>query len=668
MRSHLRITSALLLGALSLVRPPARAGEPGSEPPGVPPQTIPRERLHVEAAKIRGKLEGILKRLADDSWRVREKASEELVALGPKAVPLVAAHVTHRDPEVAMRVQRALPRMKGGAGDVLEGLMLSAALVGRKPRRGEAVPLWLTITNTTSEEVHIFQYFWELVLQPKEKKTSDHARTVGATTPATLTAQDFLCIKPGQSVGYLMDADPLEGAAGAPAVRAYLEISLPDSARNIIKGKVFSGSLELVSGPIEMTYADDAAAPDPQAAALVEDFLAGRAGAEDALKPVQKDGGAAALALRAIRNGLRRGKADERWKVFEFVWRNPHPSLEDDVVGFLGRYGPRLKQESAMLPGLKAFQAGLPPERRLVFLHRAALAMLHDWRSVSSLASDYTASSDPAERALALKLFMLLYERGDRRPEVMNWLAMEFHYSADPKLRDPEKARKFAELAVRGEPESRRYQLTLACLSGDKEKTAALARAARTPGELNGIAWDLTTRFPAGSWQSKLALEIGIKALEGVKPEDKEYRFILDTVAVCYAATGNYTRALELEEQAFEKHRPGDGFQKDYAERIARFTALIRAEEAERPGMATEPPKLRFRGARDALLERLRAEKHAMIRAEIVRLLRACYGRDAAVRKALGETDAEPPAAAPDETGAGGRASQTPRNGRRTPP
>jgi hypothetical protein len=50
-----------------------------------------------------------------------------------------------------------------------------------------------------------------------------------------------------------------------------------------------------------------------------------------------------------------------------------------------------------------------------------------------------------------------------------------------------------------------------------------------------------------------------------------------------------------------------------------------------------DSPTLHSRGARDALLARLRTEKSAMIRAEVVRLLRTCYGADAAVRKATAE-------------------------------
>ncbi len=621
---------SLTLVLLVAFAPRASAGEQE-----VPPQTVPKKRIRMEARKIREKLAGILKRLGDDSWRVREKASEELVALRAKAVPLIAEHVNHRDPEVAMRVKQGLSRLYGGTGRALEGLRLSAALVGRKPRPGEAVTLWLTITNVSDHDIHIFQYFWNLVLQPKSRDVSDHARVVGATTPATLTAQDFLRLKPGQSVGYLMDADPLKRAKGAAAVRAYLEISLPDKARKIIKGKVFSGSSELVSGPIEMTYAAEAAPADPQAAALVAELLKGKAEAKAKLKAGLKDKKAGKAALAALRAGLRLADADQRWKVFTFICSNPHPSLEDDVVDFLARYGPRMKNEGPMLKGVRALRDVLPPERRLVFLHRVALTMLHDWRSVSALASPYSVSSDPKERGLAAKLFLLLHARGDRQPDVMNWLALELHSTSDTKLRDRKRARKLAEMAVKASPGDAQYQLTLACLAGDRKKVEKLARAATTPGKQNSIAWDLATNFPTGSWHSAVALEIGAKALAGTKPEDQMRRYCLDTVAVCHAAVGDYARALELEKQALRKHRPGDGFRRDYAVRVARFVALAHAGKDERPAMALASPKLRSAGARDALLKSLKSEKDSLVRAEIVRLLRTCYGKDPKVKEAL---------------------------------
>jgi tetratricopeptide (TPR) repeat protein len=599
------------------------------------PQVLPRQKVRIQARRLRTRIVSIIDELGDDSWQVREKASRKLVALGSKAVPLVAEYVNHRDSEVAMRVKAALAKMGGGAGKVLEGLRLSAALIGRKPAPGEAVPLWLTITNVSDKDVHIFQYFWSLVLQPKDQNVSNHARVVGATSPATFEAQDFLRLKPGQSVGCMMDADPLKGAKGAAAVRAYLEISLPAQARTVIKGKFFSGSSELVSGPIEMTYAAAALPGDPKALALIRELAKGKPEAQAKLKTALQNKKTEAPALKALRAGLRLADADERWKVFAFIGKNPHPALEDDVVCFIDRYGPRVKSEDQMLVWLKKLRDKLPPERRLNFMHRVALAMIHDWRCVSQLASEYTNSSDVRERGLAARIYLLLHKRGDRQPDVMNWLALELYSTANLKLRDRKKARELAELAAKASPNNPMCQLTLACITGDRKKAEKLAGAASTPADQNTIAWNMVSCFPASSWQAALALKVGKKALAAAKPSDKVYRYLVETVAVCYAASGDYARALELEEIALKLHRPGDGFRRDYAERIARFAALVPAGADERPHMALGSPKLNSAGARDALIARLKLEKDAMVRDEIIRLLRTCFGKDATVSKVL---------------------------------
>jgi len=212
----MRISTGLLLCVVvalpAALAAPAQAGQVRAEPGKV--------------AAVRKKLKGILKRLGDDSWRVREKASEELVTLGPPAVTLIAEHVNHRDPEVAMRVQQALLRLKGRPGAAIEGLTLSAALVGRKPRPGEAVTLWLTITNTSKADISIFQHFWSLALQPEPDKGTSHARTVFVSMKAEVKPLDFLRLKPGQSICCLMDAEPIKSAKGAALTQAYLEICL----------------------------------------------------------------------------------------------------------------------------------------------------------------------------------------------------------------------------------------------------------------------------------------------------------------------------------------------------------------------------------------------------------------------------------------------------------
>lgn len=632
MRTMTALIVGLALAACACPSAPAPAGESN-------PQTVPPDKDGPDAGEIRKKLPDILRRLGDDSWEVREKASGDLTLLGPKAVPFVAPHASHRDPEVAWRVQAALARLRGTPGEAVEGLTLTAALAGTKPRPGEAVTLWLTITNTSDRDVHIFQYFWGLALQPEHQKGTEHARTIGASTPAELKPQDFLCLKPGQSVGCLMDADPTPAAKGGPLSQAYLEISLPEGARKVaekLKGGAFSGARELVSGPIEMTYAEEPAGPDADAAALAADFAAGKAEAAKLLDPRGKEGKALETALGALRAGLRRADESERWKFFEFACAHPHASAEDDVVGFLARYGPRMKQEGEMVEGIRALRDALPAERRPIFIHRAALAMLHDWRSASNLVSPYTISANPDERAAAARVFLLLHERGDRRPQVMNWLALELFTARDAKLKDARKALELAELAVKATPGNAEHEFTLAIIRGKQEDLDAIAAKARTATEKNTLAWNLTTKFPASQATGTLAVRLGTQAVDESREEGGMlHAYCVGTLASCYAAKGDYAKAQEFEQKALELMAQDDPAYGETAQRIARFTALAKAGADERPAMVLDPPKLRSKEARDALLARLAVEKNRLVKDEILRLLKANYGSDPEVMKVL---------------------------------
>jgi tetratricopeptide (TPR) repeat protein len=592
-----------------------------------------------DAGEIRKKLPDILRRLGDDSWEVREKASDDLTLLGPKAVPLIAPHVSHRDPEIAWRVQAALAKLKGAPGEALEGLSLTAAMAGPKPRPGEAAALWLTITNVSDHDVHIFQYFWRLNLQSEKESGTEHARMVGADSPAAFTAQDFLCLKPGESLGCLMDADPTPAAKGQALTRAYLEISLPPGAQKVaekFKGSTFSGARELVSGAVEMSYAEDPAGLDAEAAALAAGFLAGKADAEKLLDPRAKNGKALETALAALRAGLRRADESERWKFFEFACAHPHAAVEDEVIDFLARYGPRMKQEDEMISGLRALRDALPAERRPILMLRAALVMLHDWRSASILVSPYTVSGNPDERAVAARVFLLLHERGDRRPQVMNWLALELFTARDTKLKDAKKALEIAELAAKADPDNVAYQFTLAVIRGKQEDLEAIAAKARTADEKNSVAWDLATKFPASQATGNLAVRLGTQAVDESREEGgRLHAYCVGTLASCHAARGDYAKAQEFEQKALELMAQDDPAYGETAQRIARFTALAKAGADERPAMVLDQPKLHSKEARDALLGRLAVEKHPLVKAEVVRLLRVNFSSDPEVKKVL---------------------------------
>src|SRR5262249_18835755 len=77
-------------------------------------------------------LEALIKDLGADRFRVREKATARLIAIGERAVPLLRDAEKSRDPEVAYRARRCLEQINTGAAEAL--LATAARLVAvRKP-------------------------------------------------------------------------------------------------------------------------------------------------------------------------------------------------------------------------------------------------------------------------------------------------------------------------------------------------------------------------------------------------------------------------------------------------------------------------------------------------------------------------------------------------------
>lgn len=601
------------------------------------PQIVPSEGALHKKEDLEAILREILAGLGAEEFEAREKASSKLVALGSRAVPMIARFADHHDPEVATRIRSALIRMKGTPGAVVEGLTLSAALVGQKPRPGESVTLWLSITNTSDNEIHLLQYFWSLALQPEQEKGTNHARTIGVSTPATITAQDFLLLRPGQTVGYLMDADPIPTAQGASLTNAYLEIALPEEARKAVTGVVFTCAEELVSGPIEMAYAEEAPTVGAEALRLGEllqrDPAQAKVPLEAAISSSEPD--KVRAAMQAIDIALRNPDADKRWSAFNVVCQLRDPRLEDVVVSFLGRFGPRIKQEDRMLEGIRGYAQGLPKERRPVYMRRVAEAIIHDWRSVTNLARDFTISMDPGEREFALHAFGMLFERGDRRPEVLNWLAEELFRTPNLKLRNATKALELSDLACKAVPDNVLYRFTHASITGDKAEMEAALASVADPSDQNSMAWELATRNPAGAPACEAALKLAQKAVGGTPPSTLSYAYRQETLAVCHAALGDYAAATEVEREAFLRLPAGDGERPNYAQRIVRFAALAKGDKSERPGKVLDAPALKSSGARDVLLELLRTEKEELIRNEAIKLLKACFGSDPSAQNAV---------------------------------
>jgi hypothetical protein len=82
--------------------------------------------------KDRAKLEATIRLLGDDSFQVRNQASQDLATYGPVAVPYLRAALKDRDLEIVRRAERCLEALERGPGSYLP--MAAAKLLGaRKP-------------------------------------------------------------------------------------------------------------------------------------------------------------------------------------------------------------------------------------------------------------------------------------------------------------------------------------------------------------------------------------------------------------------------------------------------------------------------------------------------------------------------------------------------------
>jgi hypothetical protein len=97
-----------------------------------------RRRTLTEAQ--RGQLADTVRRLGDDSFQVRERASADLVAAGRTALPFLKAVVGENDLEVARRAERCLHVIEGGEAAALTAAAVRLLAV-RKPLRAAEVLL-----------------------------------------------------------------------------------------------------------------------------------------------------------------------------------------------------------------------------------------------------------------------------------------------------------------------------------------------------------------------------------------------------------------------------------------------------------------------------------------------------------------------------------------------
>jgi HEAT repeat protein len=88
----------------------------------------------------RAKIQTLIQRLGDRSFRVREKAKGELIAMGPIATPLLRQALKDTDPEVARRAEHCLHEIDQGPGRTLAAAAARLVAV-RKPPDAPAVLL-----------------------------------------------------------------------------------------------------------------------------------------------------------------------------------------------------------------------------------------------------------------------------------------------------------------------------------------------------------------------------------------------------------------------------------------------------------------------------------------------------------------------------------------------
>src|SRR6516225_2219004 len=148
------------------------------------------------------RIKALVRQLGADKFKAREKASRQLVTLGPRARPYLQAAKNDPDPEIARRAQECLERIGEGA----TGATISAAvrvLARQKPAEAAAVLLGYLPTAEDESVAETIRHALETL-----------AVRDGKAEPALLAALD--------------DKAPLKrGAAAAALARAHAPDVMP---------------------------------------------------------------------------------------------------------------------------------------------------------------------------------------------------------------------------------------------------------------------------------------------------------------------------------------------------------------------------------------------------------------------------------------------------------
>jgi len=535
---------------------------------------------------------------------------------------------------------------QGIPGKPVDGLTLAAASAA-DPEAGQCVTLWLTLKNVSEIPVYIYQHFWGLYIQPQHMTEIKHPRCVSCTLGVAPHLMDFVVLQPGQSIVYLMDADPIPGARSSGTYNAYLDIPTPRSARKLLEGSpgmIFGSSgLEAVSGPITIQYRNRQPVQDQHALVLINAFHRKEPGAEknlaDAFFAVQE----------VVKNELRSPEEVRRWSMFQFVCRHPRPDMAEEAVDFFARWGPRSRDGKL----LDAFSGGNEPPRliylsirqliqsfapslgikqRLEFFSQTGLALPYDFREVGDAVGPLTVSGDPRIQACAARVFILFCERGETRPNVWEYVANQKFGNTDPGIYDPAGAELYARRAVELSGGKAIHRFMLHTIRGEFSKQKKLAAKCNDPNLLNRFAWMLSNLPNLGKDQADLAVECAEKAVKLTKPP--EQFMVLDTLAAAYSAQKSYAKAISTQQKALRRLPGNILHREDYFKRLILYMVQSEVPPQQRPRLLSE---IKGVPARDILIRLLEnTPKGAELRANLIHVLKDRYPNDPAAVRAIG--------------------------------
>jgi hypothetical protein len=179
------------------------------------------------------KVRGLIAKLGDDAFTVREKATKDLIVVGSAAVPLLREAAKSTDPEVARRASLCLEQIKeDGSGGVLTAAVRLAAV--RRPPGSTAVLLDL-VSGADESLVREIKAALYAQVQAAGKPEDVLSRALDDRDPARQAVASAVLGKDGGA--YLKE----------PRRRVYVRLpKLPMKTRDIVDGKM----------QMEMEYAE----------------------------------------------------------------------------------------------------------------------------------------------------------------------------------------------------------------------------------------------------------------------------------------------------------------------------------------------------------------------------------------------------------------------------